>query len=336
MDFNNIIRGSEYDFLRKNKHLGKNISMLCVSGSYGYGTNVETSDIDLRGLALPEKQDILLNKDFGQVSNSVTDTVIYSFNKIIHLLRGCNPNVIELLGLKIENYIKLDVIAKRVLQNRGIFLSKIAVSTFGGYANQQLRRIINKSSKQVTQNDTENFILQTIRHTENEYRNKYGDAAVDALRLYIDKAMTDGLDSEIYLDFAVKHIPLRAFNSFISDMNNVIRMYNKTGGRNENAMKHDKLGKHMMHLVRLYYTCFDILEKGEIIACRPEREELLRIRNGAYLNANNEPIPEFMEFVNRLEKRLQYDKENTCLPDRPNDSQIEDFKYWVYDSIVRD
>ena len=59
------------------------------------------------------------------------------------------------------------------------------------------------------------------------------------------------------------------------------------------------------------------------------------IRNGAYLNANNEPIPEFMEFVNKLEKRLQYDKENTCLPDRPNDSQIEDFKYWVYDSIVR-
>lgn len=335
MDFKNVIRGSDYDFLRKNKHLGNHISMLCVSGSYGYGTNVETSDIDLRGFALPEKYDIMLNRDFEQVTNTVTDTVIYSFNKIIHLLRGCNPNIIELLGLKPENYIKLDETAKRLIQYRGMFLSKVAVSTFGGYANQQLRRIVNKSAKQVTQTDTENFILQTIKHTENEYRSKYGDAAVDSIRLYVDKATTDGLDSEIYLDFAVKHIPLRDFNAFISDMNNIIRMYNKTGGRNSNAMKHDKLGKHMMHLVRLYYTCFDILEKGEIITCRPERAELLAIRNGVYLNANNEPIPEFMEFVNRLEQRLQYDKDNTCLPDKPNDKQIDDFKYWVYESIVR-
>lgn len=335
MNFSEVIRGSEYNFLNTDARLGKNISMLCVSGSYGYGTNVDTSDIDLRGFALPEKYDIILNRDFEQVTNTATDTVIYSFNKILHLLRGCNPNVIELLGLKPENYIKLDDTAKRLIQYRGMFLSKVAVSTFGGYANQQLRRIVNKSSKQVSQTDAENFILQTIRHTENEYRSKYGNAAVDAIRLYVDKATTEGLDSEIYLDFAVKHIPLRDFNAFISDMNNIIRMYNKTGGRNSNAMKHDKLGKHMMHLVRLYYTCFDILEKGEIITCRPERAELLAIRNGVYLNANNEPIPEFMEFVNRLEQRLQYDKDNTCLPDKPNDGKIDDFKYWVYDSIVR-
>ena len=308
--------------------------MLCVSGSYGYGTNVETSDIDLRGFALPEKYDIMLNRDFEQVTNTATDTVIYSFAKILHLLRGCNPNIIDLLGLKPENYIKLDETAKRLIQYRGMFLSKVAVSTFGGYANQQLRRIVNKSSKQVTQTDTENFILQTIRHTENEYRSKYGDAAVDAIRLYVDKATTEGLDSEIYLDFAVKHIPLRDFNAFISDMNNVIRMYNKTGGRNSNAMKHDKLGKHMMHLVRLYYTCFDILEQHKIITYRAvEHNLLMDLRNGVYLK-DNKPTPEFSELLNQLERRLEYDKNNTDLPDKPNMQRIKDFRYYVYKQII--
>ena len=43
MNFSEVIRGSEYNFLNTNARLGKNISMLCVSGSYGYGTNVSTS-----------------------------------------------------------------------------------------------------------------------------------------------------------------------------------------------------------------------------------------------------------------------------------------------------
>ena len=61
-----------------------------------------------------------------------------------------------------------------------------------------------------------------------------------------------------------------------------------------------------MHIVRLYYTAFDILEKGEIITRRDkEREELLAIRNGKYLREDGSYAPEFFEFVDALEKRFQ-------------------------------
>ena len=37
--------------------------------------------------------------------NEETDTTIYSFNKIISLLKNTNPNIIEMLGLKPEHYL---------------------------------------------------------------------------------------------------------------------------------------------------------------------------------------------------------------------------------------
>ena len=45
------IKQPEYDFLRTSEHLGNNICLLTLGGSHAYGTNVEGSDVDIRGIA---------------------------------------------------------------------------------------------------------------------------------------------------------------------------------------------------------------------------------------------------------------------------------------------
>ena len=330
------LQSSEYAFLKDDEHLGNNIILLGLGGSYAYGTNVETSDLDIRGVAINSKKEILLGRGFEQVLNEPTDTTIYSFNKIISLLSNCNPNTIEILGLKPEHYLYISPIGQELLDNKHLFLSKKAVQSFGGYANQQLRRLDNKAARLVGQTQREQHILNSIENARYTFNERYFSYPEDSINLYIDNAIQEGYDTEIFMDVVLKHYPLRDYKAMWSEMHNIVKDYSKIGKRNAHAIEHNKLGKHMMHLVRLYLMCFDILEKGEINTYRnKEYDWLMDIRNGKYLDENRQPIPEFFEIVDDLEKRLVYAKENTFLPDKPNYKEIDDFVISVNERIVK-
>lgn len=340
MNINEIkssLSSSKYDFLKTNPHLGNNIILLGLGGSHAYGTNVETSDVDIRGCTLNTKNEILTNQNFEQFENADTDTTIYSFNKLIHLLSNVNPNTIELLGLKPEHYLYVAPIGQELLNNKNLFLSKKAVHSFGGYANQQLWRLNNKAVRSIGQAEKEQHILNTINSASCSFKEKYFPLSEnDNISLYIDTSEHKDLDKEIFMDINLTHYPLRDWKSMWAEMNNIVKDYSKFGSRNSRAAEHDKLGKHMMHLVRLYLMCLDILERKEIITYREkEHDFLMEIRNGKYLDSNKQPIPEFFDIVNYFEKRLEYAKENTDLPDKPNYKGINEFLVSVNERVVR-
>lgn len=92
----------------------------------------------------------------------------------------------------------------------------------------------------------------------------------------------------------------------------------------------------MMHLIRLYMMCLDILERKEIVTFREKEHELLMsIRNGEYLDGNRQPIPEFFEMVDGYEKKMKYAKENTDLPENPDYKAIQEFVMDVNERVVR-
>ena len=330
------LSSEKYAFLRENEHLGKNIILLGLGGSHAYGTDVETSDLDIRGVALNRKKEILTNESFEQFVNEETDTTIYAFNKIISLLMNCNPNTIEMLGLKPEHYLYLSPIGQELLDHKKLFLSKKAVYSFGGYANQQLRRLSNKAARLVSQAENEIHILKSIEHASVDFKKRYFDMPEDAISLYVDKAVNEGFETEIFMDVNLQHYPLRDYKSMWSELNEIVKSYAKIGKRNESAIEHNKLGKHMMHLVRLYLMCLDILENQEIVTYREkEHNFLMDIRNGKYLDDNRQPIPEFFEMIDEFEKRLDYTKENTSLPEDPDYKKINEFVMSVNERVVK-
>lgn len=332
-----MLKKPEYDFLKNNEHLGNKVILLTLGGSHAYGTNVETSDVDIRGCALNSKADILTNQNFEQFVNEETDTTIYAFNKLVSLLSNCNPNTIEILGCKPEHYLHLSSIGQELLDNKDFFLSQRAAFSFGGYATAQFRRLDNKSARLTDQSRQEEHILNSIKNAMYDFKRKYADFEDGAIKLYVDKAVSEEYESEIFMDINLHHYPLRYYKTMWSEMNNIVKTYSKIGHRNQNAIERGKLGKHMMHLIRLYLMCLDILERGEIITYREkEHDFLMDIRNGKYLDDNRQPMPEFFDMVNEYEKKLEYAKANTSLPEHPNYKKINEFVMSVNERIVKD
>lgn len=332
-----MLRTDEYRFLQTNPHLGRNIILLGLGGSNAYGTNVEGSDVDIRGIALNRKEDILGGSQFNQVVDETTDTTIYSLNKIITLLSSCNPNTIEMLGLKPEHYIHLHPIGEELIANRKMFLSKRAVHSFGGYATSQLRRLDNKSMRTLEQAQQEQHILNSIFNATYSFPERYSEFGPDdSINLYLGASEQEDMDKEIFMDIHLTHYPLRDYKGMWSDMKNIISDYVKIGQRNKKAIEHGKIAKHMMHLIRLYMMCIDILEKEEIVTYREaDHEFLMKVRNGLFLDSEGHPIDGFYDVVDSFEAEMKYAAENTSLPDKPDYKAIKEFTLSVNERIVR-
>jgi predicted nucleotidyltransferase len=330
-----MIQTDEYDFLRTSPHLGSNICYLTLGGSHAYGTNIEGSDVDVRGIATNSKEEILLGRDFEQVVNTDTDTTVYSFKKIVNLLANVNPNTIETLYTRKDQILYMNEAGKLLRDNRDIFLSKKCVYSFGGYANQQLRRLVNKSARLVSQAEREEHIMNSIRCASYFFKEKYFEFEEDAIKLFLDDALSEDMQKEIFMDITLKHYPLRDWKAMWAEMSNIVKDYDKIGHRNSNAIGRGKLAKHMMHLVRLYLMCFDILEGKEISTYREkEHDFLMSIRSGIYLDENEQPTPEFMEMVDEYENKLQLLTTTTLLPDLPDYDKINKIVMDVHEAIV--
>lgn len=321
-----MVAGSEYDFLRTNPHLKDRIIFLTLGGSYSYGTNVETSDVDVRGCALNRQSDLLGLTDFEQVVHTQTDTTVYAFNKLIKLLLNCNPNTIEMLGCKPEHYFMLTDTGRMMIENRKIFMSRRAVHSFGGYATQQLRRLENALARdKMPQARREEHIRNSMERAVQSFKGRYTEFDKGSVILYTDESPREDLDREIFADITLKKFPAREFSSMINDLTNVLSDYEKLNHRN-NKKDDNHLNKHAMHLIRLYLMCLDILEKGDIVTYRGDDLDLLMsIRRGEYQKEDGTYRKEFFDMVNEFEARLSYAKENTDLPENPDMKRVEEF-----------
>lgn len=321
-----LVQTPDYDFLRTDPHLGNRIMFLTLGGSHAYGTNVPTSDVDIRGCTMNSASEIVGLSNFEQLVETSTDTTIYSFNKLIGLLLNCNPNTIEMLGCKPEHYIYMTDSGQEFINNRKMFLSKRALHSFGGYANQQLNRLENALARdRLAQAQKEEHILRSMENSVKSFESRYTNFEAGSIRLFTDDSPREDIDREIFADIHLEHFPARQFNSMINDFHNVLGTYEKLNHRNHK--KDDAhLNKHAMHLVRLYLMCIDILEKEEIITYREDDIDLLMdIRSGYYMNSDGTYCPEFFEMIADLKKRLDYAKENTSLPTHPNTKEVEEF-----------
>ncbi len=127
--------------------LTKNAFMVCTRGSVSYGTNTVNSDEDYFVVVIPPLNRLVGLYQWDQEEFIVDDIDVkaVSLQTYFKLLAKNNPNVIETLWLRGDDYCPIDTHRDFMwLQvQRDIFSSMLSYHSFGGYARSQLRKITN-------------------------------------------------------------------------------------------------------------------------------------------------------------------------------------------------
>ena len=127
--------------------------MVSLAGSHLYGTNIETSDWDYRGVCIPPRNYIYGIHNFEQYHSPETcsvDMCVYSLRKFVSLGMQCNPNIVEILWSPPDKHVMHHGIWDSLYDIRDAFLSKIAFKSFSGYAKAQLNKIFAQNEKKGT------------------------------------------------------------------------------------------------------------------------------------------------------------------------------------------
>jgi|ETNvirnome_6_100_1030635.scaffolds.fasta_scaffold18429_2 hypothetical protein len=259
----------------------QSIILETVGGSHAYGTNIETSDLDTRGIFIAERDFYHgFSKNVEQIEmKGELDRVIYELRKFMKLAANCNPNILEILFGRDKDIIKITKLGEKLREHRDLFLSKKCKHAYLGYAHAQLKRI--KSHKKwlldppKKKPEREDFDLPKYKKlVPKDWISAISQSDYSVLENKIDK------DYEFLIDAAKKE---KSYHDALTHWKQYINW--KETRNSKRAALEAKWGfdtKHANHLVRMMRTCIELLEGRGLLVYRHDAEELLDIRHGVW------------------------------------------------------
>ena len=316
-DYRSIIETPAYDFLRSEPRLKDRLLFLCVSGSNAYGTNVEGSDLDVRGVALDPLEGLLGFESFEQFEDRETDTAIYSLSKFQKLAQQGNPNIVELFFLEKEHYLYVSPLGQRLLDAGPLFLTKKAMRCLKGFALAQWDRL-----ESALLHSGESLPPELWRsHVRHSMQNA-ADAARDQIGFDATMEVLESDDERFPIRLKSEGIPLDNLYAVISEMNAVLRSYQKNIGKNKTQTDRH-INKHMMHGIRLFLTAIEFLETGVYRTYRgQDKELLLSIRNGECRNNDGSLSDAFISMWDTYKTRFEDLLQKSGIPEQCDKKKI--------------
>lgn len=288
-----------------------------VVGSRAYGLATASSDTDIRGVFYLPLEYYLGGQYIAQVANASNDEVYYELGRFVELLSKSNPNIMELLASPADCIVYKDPLVDQFKMQD--FITREAAMTFAQYAMVQVRKAkgLNKkinnpmdrerkslldfcfiiaghgslslkewlSSRQWKQ---ENCGLAKIEHAKGMYTLYYDQSQTLSYKgvvatLESNEVSCSSIPREETL-CAYLFVNHEAYSSYCKAYNEYFSWVSaRNEARFEGTMNHGQGydAKNMMHTIRLLQQAKEILSKRELQIQRPNRVELLRIKNGA-------------------------------------------------------
>jgi predicted nucleotidyltransferase len=100
-------------------------------------------DVDIMGVVVPPPERVIgLRKwEHWTLQKDELDVVFFSLQKFVELLLKSNPNVVGLLWLRPDLYLRVHPAFQKLIDHRDIFGSRQAYESFAGYASAQIKKM---------------------------------------------------------------------------------------------------------------------------------------------------------------------------------------------------
>jgi len=286
---------------------------LYLSGSRAYGFSNPESDYDYRGVFIAPRQSLF---DLGFASQRESkeskdgkngEKVLFEIRKLFQLMCDNNPNTIEFLFVPDDCILSTSDLWNQVIKKRSIFLSKKVRYSFSGYAIAQMKRIrthrrylLDPPNHQPTRSE---FGLPEYSTIPKEYRS--------AILTIPDEFLSEGIKDSARRELQF----LETTNKWNSYQEWLVK---RNPARREIEKKHGYDCKHATHLVRLCRQAEELLTTGEMFVRRPDADELLQIRQGAW------SYEQLEEYARQIDFSLQEVYDKSTLPYSPDTKASKD------------
>jgi hypothetical protein len=334
-------------------HNNRQVLLLqCVSGSKAYGLDTPQSDTDIKGVFALSRNEFYGLHYTEQVANPSNDIVYYELKRFIELLARNNPNILELLNTPPDKVLYRHPVMKFVRPE--IFLSKLCLQTFAGYAQSQIRKAKGLNKKIFNPIDKKRKSILDFCYVIEGYstvpvqvwlqRNSYiqGDCGLiniphsrDIYAVFHQSQTQERLcgicsgDSanDILLSSIPEKLEPRAIMSFNKDgysayCREYAQYWDWVGRRSDvrfqNTLEHGKNydAKNMMHTFRLLNMAAEIAVEKHVNVFRNDRDFLFKIKTGELL------YDELVKMANEKIAKIEELYAQSDLPEQPDEGEV--------------
>ena len=324
----------------------------CISGSKAYGLDTPQSDTDIKGVFALDKRAFYGLHYTEQVANPTNDIVYYELKRFIELLVRNNPNILELLNTPSDK-----VLYKHPVMNLlqpAMFLSKLCLQTFAGYAQSQIKKAKGLNKKIFNPVDEKRksildfcYIIEgyaaiplPIWLTRNHYmqedcgliniphsRDMYAVFHQSQTKEKLFGICSGDNANDIQLSSIPEKPEPKAIMSFNKDGYSIYckeyaQYWDWVNKRNDtrfqNTLEHGKNydAKNMMHTFRLLNMAEEIAVEKQIHVFRKDRDFLFKIKNGEFL------YDELVKMANGKIAKIEQLYTISDLPDMPDKAAV--------------
>lgn len=319
---------------------GKSICKVLV-GSHAYGTNIETSDYDYKGIYMQDASDII-GYYYKEQYEETKDETYFELKRFLTLISIANPTTLELLFLPEDCVLSTSEQFRYLQKIRDQFITTKCFDSFGGYAVAQLQKAkglnkkMNWESSRMQRKTPIDFMYIIHKDTLYNLRVYLEKNTIEVERIGFSKIghfdnsylmyITDdneinfkGIETYDKSDIAVSSIPKgmnsigvvyfnkNSWSQHCKDWN----QYNtwleeRNTSRYVDIKNHNQRidGKNLMHARRLLDMALEIAEKGTLTIKRKNSDYLLSIRRGDQnLESIIETAEEDLLLLDDLKKR---------------------------------